>query len=234
LEALYHNKCAYCEGLVNEGSYLQVEHYRPKKKVTEDVQHSGYYWLAYEWSNLLWSCQKCNGKKLNKFPIAGVRVRHPHSDSLQWQIDSTNEKPLLLNPELDDPTQHFDFEPDGTLVAKTSEGVKTIEVCDLNRESLKIARKKILDDAISSLCDQLEIFLRQPLDTPEKYNDAIELGFKTDILKLKKAMQPQQPYSAFSTCLFHDFERFVCQSIAGAVDQAFSEVLNKAYKQFAN
>ena len=76
LKRLYYGKCAYCESKIEHATSLQVEHYRPKNGVQEDVKHYGYYWLGCEWSNLLLACPNCNGKgaKGIKFPIEGIRV----------------------------------------------------------------------------------------------------------------------------------------------------------------
>lgn len=49
------NKCAFCECLVSEESkYMEVEHFRYKKK---------YKKLVVEWDNLLPSCKRCNVAK---------------------------------------------------------------------------------------------------------------------------------------------------------------------------
>src|SRR5262249_14198650 len=69
---LFHGKCAYCESRVRASYGGDVEHYRPKGKVDEDNSHPGYYWLAYNPSNLLPSCALCNQArgKMTHFPIA--------------------------------------------------------------------------------------------------------------------------------------------------------------------
>ena len=69
----FHGKCAYCEQVVTGDQHGDVEHYRPKGAVTDaenqtvyvvvDGQHRahpGYYWLAYDWKNLLPACIRCN------------------------------------------------------------------------------------------------------------------------------------------------------------------------------
>ena len=86
----YHNKCAYCERLEK----ADIEHYRPKKKVAEDNTHNGYYWLCYEWTNLLPSCVKCNreGAKHSKFPILGTRVYTPSFLS-NSQLNLSHQRP---------------------------------------------------------------------------------------------------------------------------------------------
>ncbi len=150
LREIYRDKCAYCECKTSEGVPLQVEHYRPKKNPTEDKGHPGYYWIGYEWSNLLLSCAKCNRAKSNQFPIEGVRVKSPQADRAEWRADSESfkaENSLLLNPELDYPEEHLVFFPDGNIKEKdgSQRGRKTIEICELNREDLEIARKAVVD-----------------------------------------------------------------------------------------
>src|SRR6185503_5752196 len=93
---LEHNyrKCMYCEFPAATAEYCAAEHYRPKSEVTENgskVPHNGYYWLAYEWQNILLSCTKCNSNhfdgehgphpgKLCEFPISKSRVCRPGPD----------------------------------------------------------------------------------------------------------------------------------------------------------
>ena len=55
LEKLFHFKCAYCESSIANQDW-DVEHFRPKGRVAEREKHTGYYWLAYEWTNLYPSC----------------------------------------------------------------------------------------------------------------------------------------------------------------------------------
>lgn len=63
--------CAYCSrelpALTDRGD---VEHFRPKAKVTEDPAHSGYWWVAYVIENYVLSCRVCNShRKASKFPL---------------------------------------------------------------------------------------------------------------------------------------------------------------------
>jgi hypothetical protein len=65
---IFNNKCAFCESDISTGHHYDTEHFRPKNK---------YYWLAYEWSNFLLACRKCNSDcKGEQFPIEGVEVEH--------------------------------------------------------------------------------------------------------------------------------------------------------------
>ncbi|MFC6225228.1 hypothetical protein ACFP2F_18420 [Hymenobacter artigasi] len=112
LRADQHDKCCYCESLFIATSYGDVEHFRPKagyQQLWEGPLHKpGYYWLAYEWSNLLFSCQRCNQEfKGNYFPLANDAARaKTHHDDIAW------EQPLLLHPVFDNPEQHLNFVQD--------------------------------------------------------------------------------------------------------------------------
>ena len=88
-------KCCYCEGHVEE-RFDPLEHYRPKSLVAHDgttPERPGYWWLAFTWNNLLYSCDHCNGEKLTKFPL------HAGSSPLTAEdAPPGNEKPHLLDP----------------------------------------------------------------------------------------------------------------------------------------
>lgn len=149
LENLFHHKCAYCETIVDEGSWMDVEHFRPKGSFFADEcnrQHLGYYWLVYDWKNLLLSCNKCNRPpgKGSKFPILGVRAFSPE-DSID------EEKPLLLNPYEDKPEEHLEFHEFGIISGKTERGWFTIEVCNLKREELRSRRAEEAEKIIPRL-----------------------------------------------------------------------------------
>jgi len=159
LKAYFFGKCAYCESEFDSVAWGDVEHYRPKRGVTEEPTHPGYYWLTYCESNLMPSCQKCNqgrGKR-NHFPIDGVRATKPEDDI-------RIERPLLLNPyeEFDcgGDARHlrYVFEytgeellPTGRVDGLTERGKKSIEVYDLNRPSLVKQRRKNQLSAIKAL-----------------------------------------------------------------------------------
>lgn len=173
LAIAYERKCAYCERLCK----ADIEHYRPKKGVQEDGIHEGYYWLCYEWTNLIPSCITCNreGAKHNKFPVLGPRVTHPPllpDGKLNLNLCKANtsplkdEKPYLLHPEVDHPEDYFEFEIDPSNEGIRIKGIdlegranKTIEICRLNRLELKLDRvERVIDDfkdAVNSLFVQL-------------------------------------------------------------------------------
>ncbi|OOF55776.1 HNH endonuclease [Rodentibacter genomosp. 2] len=72
-----HNKCAYCECVLQEtDSYGEVEHFYPKKLYPEDILN---------WDNLLPSCKRCNIHK----------------------SDHDTKKEPIVNPYKDIPKSHF-------------------------------------------------------------------------------------------------------------------------------
>jgi uncharacterized protein (TIGR02646 family) len=133
---LFDRKCAYCESWVLHVVPGDVEHYRPKRKVEEEPLHPGYYWLAYDFNNLLPCCPKCHQAraKMNHFPVRGFCAYCPE--------DFDKEEPLLLNPYKDDPAQHLYFPPGeedtyfGTVEGITDAGEKSVEIYHLNRADL--------------------------------------------------------------------------------------------------
>lgn len=125
------DKCAYCEAPTSLVAYGDVEHYRPK---------SIYWWLAYNYDNYLVSCQLCNQRfKKAKFPVRNNRLRAPQvkSNSTNTYLDNLAgtlgpdpldnnevqafhqrhivERPLLLNPYMDDPANFYAWRADDTL-----------------------------------------------------------------------------------------------------------------------
>lgn len=128
-----HGKCCYCEVTIPVPYALQhIEHYRPKSRSRQSRGSNpvfpGYYWLAYDWTNLFLSCHFCNSsKKGDLFPLSNeaLRARDHHSPV-------TQEAPLILCPDgADDPEQHIEFH-DEIPKAITPQGKSTIEVLGLD------------------------------------------------------------------------------------------------------
>jgi uncharacterized protein (TIGR02646 family) len=172
-------KCWFCDGDYSPGSYWEVEHFRPKKppRGNRIKNFFGYYWLGYEWSNLLLSCRKCNGKKSTKFPIKdeSKRILKPKLNSKNKIIlkhsvaDSNyllNEKALLINPEIDNPYDYFIFKRNGEMESIDPEdrGKATISVCALNRDELILHRKGIIDTFFTDIKSTLKRHLEGEID----------------------------------------------------------------------
>jgi hypothetical protein len=147
LNESHFDKCCYCEVIIRLPDHLHVEHYRPargvkKSKGDNELLYPGYYWLAYDWNNLLLSCGECNSHyKKNLFPLddESKRMRSHHDAA---KIDE--ESPVLVNPSLEDPRKHIVFDNE-TPLSKTERGRLTIEILGLRSSQLFERRKAHLD-----------------------------------------------------------------------------------------
>lgn len=188
---VFNKKCAYCETPVSR-SVFHAEHYRPKGRVTangkkvkiqddqgNDIDHPGYFWLAFDWRNLLPSCALCNtvnGKK-NQFPIPekkayqsilkGLskgerliekRIKSPTWDDVYYfqpaDLDF-KEGRLLLHPYFDDPRKCLRFDDFGDVISignpeEKARGDWSIKVYDLANGTLAAERFKAQEAADST------------------------------------------------------------------------------------
>ena len=185
LSRIFCNKCGYCEYPLTRTD-LNVEHYRPKARVAESPQHHGYYWLAYEWTNLLAACTFCNqlrreppewevaagsraSGKADSFPLVDEtkRAQSPADDI-------SREEPLLVNPTTHEPSDHITFDPLGFAVAKTKEGQCSIEVYNLNARALNKDRQRVIE-RVTNLLRQKESAPPAPKSpTPGAFLDYVE------------------------------------------------------------
>lgn len=140
LRTAQHSKCCFCEGMFEANAAADVEHFRPKKYSQQGRRQAniypGYYWLAYTWSNLYYSCQVCNrSNKKNYFPL-----RDPARRARSHGALVADEEPLILDPGGPlDPRDHIKFK-DEVAVGATAEGRATVDFIALNRVPLTESR----------------------------------------------------------------------------------------------
>lgn len=147
LQRMQQDKCAFCESKVSHIAYGDVEHFRPKggfrQHQDDALGRPGYYWLAYEWENLLFSCQLCNQRfKKNLFPLADPALRaRNHKDTLG------RETPLLVDPSNEDPSQSIGFRAEVAYgLDRAGRGERTLRALGLNRIELVESRRDYLKD----------------------------------------------------------------------------------------
>lgn len=211
LAKIYNGKCAYCESKIGVASFVQVEHYRSKKAVKDVKNHQGYYWLAYEWSNLLAACEQCNIAKSTQFPIKGQRIFSPSIQKANYKATSDYllaERPYLLNPEIDNPTEHLIFLPNGKIKGITERGKKTIEICKLDRQNLTLARKKIIDSFRYEFIKELKKYQLQ-----HQNQEILEHVLANLVRKLIHNSKNSQAYSGLYWFLVNMPERFFCKGL---------------------
>jgi len=150
LTELFHGKCAYCESRLMASAGLDIEMYRPKGGVAASSKHPGYWWLAFEWTNLLISCIDCNRSRVHmevdQRAVSGKANRFPLADESKRAFgpedDLSREEPLLLDPCVDEPDEHLVFDWSGLVASETPRGQTTIAVLGLNRVGLVEARAR--------------------------------------------------------------------------------------------
>ena len=175
--APFYGKCAFCEQNIYRNQHGDIEHFRPKAGVKDEnnkpiqievngktIDHPGYYWLAYDWKNLLPSCELCNrpssehsegpiGKR-NYFPVKGSHAFRPGEEK--------QEKPLLLHPVFCDPKDHLQVDETGVMVYLTDEGCACIKIFGLNERDLINARK----EKYSEVHDKVKLLLLELRTAP--------------------------------------------------------------------
>lgn len=140
-----HGKCAFCESKFAHIDFGDVEHFRPKAgwrhEEGEPLQRPGYYWLAYEWTNLFVSCTLCNQQfKRNLFPL-----QTPAKRARSHKGDVTAEDPLLLDPATDAPEAFISFREEVPYaVDGNARGEATLRILGLRREPLAEQRRERL------------------------------------------------------------------------------------------
>ena len=187
------DKCAFCEAKIMHVTSGDVEHFRPKsafRQVRHDpLTYPGYYWLAYEWNNLLLACSNCNSRyKGNLFPLVDPKKRcRPHRGKL------CDELPLFVHPAETDPAPHIEFV--GETVhprAGSLHGRTTIDELSLNRTELVEHRLTLLR-ILQVLADARERL--KAISRPTKAQLASITGIE---VRLAEAQLPAAEYSAMA------------------------------------
>lgn len=237
LMQLYHDKCAYCECKEFDP---QVEHYRPKNRVTSARGHTGYFWLAFEWSNLVSTCFDCNkiGKgKGNRFPLIGGETNRislapvlPDGALNPAQIRPylpplSTERPYLLHPEIDQPEQFFSFNNKGEIKGTDIEdrGKKTIEICNLNRRNLKYRRQKALDFYVTPIKDMLVAFNSNAIDS-----EGLKALLKHTFNRLRNWQSTSEEFSLYGQYTFGHFNKI----IVPLLPKAYRKMIKEAFALF--
>jgi hypothetical protein len=173
LLSMSNNKCSYCECLVNEESkYMEVEHFYPKKDYPD---------LVVEWENLLPSCKRCNGNKLDYDP---------------------NSEPII-NPCDTNPKEHLGMRL-YRLLGKDNIGNNTIDILYLNEmDRLVLPRFLIgnqVQESLEDILNKIKMY-QQGVLLGTRNRNIIVNGFKN----LLRQGLPEKEYSAtVSTVLLND------------------------------
>lgn len=245
LNNIYTYKCAYCEAYEPEP---EVEHYRPKKGVTGEV-HDGYYWLCYEWSNLIPACHDCNKRrsKGNHFPIEGTRQTAPifnagildlNQNRLNSNALSIQEIPLLLNPEFPsfDPFLFFKIDSNGKLTPLPNPSTLHYRMADATIDKIRLNRDKLLlgirKREIRYYMSRIKIILYKYLNADFNVNQ-YETAFLEILMEIKDKCRVTKTseYWFFWNYLLRNFKFYLTCYFKGRFRQGlyntFDNLINK-------
>ncbi len=234
LRELYHEKCAYCESELLISDYDTVEHYRPKNK-------NGYFWLAYEWSNLLLACNICNNAKGARFQLQAEHFDHRSIavGELPYLITDyrlRNEEPMLLNPEVDDPDYFLAYDNNGKLKPNHNQpntrdrAEYTIDLCKLNRDKLRKKRKGVIDQIFNSLSDQAYTLVETHKSVGVPIESLLAPSFKNIFKQIKvNSESPSLSYTMIHRAIYSDFELLLLTQISSNIVQ---RIVGKAFRLF--
>lgn len=121
----------------NASQPVDVEHYRPKGEVEDDPAHTGYWWLAMRWDNLLPSCIDCNRRRRQVTASLGMTLDELEAEFHEGQTKASGKKdafptrngvwarteadtisgeqPLLIDPTRTSPEEHIAWPVDAEI-----------------------------------------------------------------------------------------------------------------------
>ena len=180
-----YGKCCYCERKRDQKREFDVEHFRPKSEVKEDSEHPGYWWLAYEWSNLLISCKKCNQEyKEARFPVKEKQDRaHKPGDNIE------KEDPYLLNPLLENPEDFIEYD-----IRDKALMIKAIGKCERAEKTINeltgINDRQVMEERANKLKD---------------YKDTLDVvGILGDKSRIERHTESSSVFTGFARFYFKE------------------------------
>jgi hypothetical protein len=237
LTKLFNGKCAYCENKIVAITTGDIEHFRPKLQVKlpdNKFQKPGYFWLAADWDNLLLACNNCNRTttqelidggeltmgKLDQFPLTSEkkRCREFEADGAKYKkkIKADEDARLLINPCIDDPELHLEYQDNGVpkpkLLAATGKpsrkAEKSIEVFGLFRKPLVEERQELIKDILLKIVQVKAIF--EAIVVAKPLNNAVlnkihDDALKREIKSLSDLTLPDKRFSAVAKQLIIPF-----------------------------
>jgi uncharacterized protein (TIGR02646 family) len=195
-------RCCYCEAPI-QCDYSDVEHFRPKARADRrnGALDPGYWWLAWTWENLLFSCPNCNrSAKKDFFPLEAGSV-----PLLPEEPPPGRELPTLIDPFSEDPVESIQFVFDGRHWRPTGRngskrGQQTVELLKLDRMDLLTLYDSHVNDIVKPHTEAtLEAIQRQDLER-------IQREWK----RVRALLLPRRPFVALS---FDAIDLFVPEAV---------------------
>lgn len=164
---LGHLKCWYSEAKLQRDQG-EVEHFRPKNKVAK-VQHSGYWWRAFDWDNYRLAHPTVNKRVTDYLTgmLAGKGTYFPLKNEVDRATDratEANEEPVLLDPCNHDECELISYDssngkPIPKYKAEDNEWLHhraemSIAFYHLDEGTWNAARQDLMKD-VETLCDEI-------------------------------------------------------------------------------
>lgn len=180
-------KCCFSEARF-VADEAHVEHFRPKGRIDSwpngPYIYPGYYWLAYEYSNLFFCKSILNSShKRNYFPLVDEALRN------RSHLDTNVEASVLINPAEEDPRDHIRFVNE-EIKGITDRGKLTINILNLRHPQLYEARREILSHLYAYKLIVETLVATGSLLTDEPVATALH--------KLRDAVTPQAQFSSMA------------------------------------
>jgi len=228
LTKLYYNKCACCER--SRGEELEVDHYRPKKtrssKINPEFNHPGYYWLTYEWSNLMPLCSNCNKAKSNYFPLKDNSKRiseHTYQSAYNIFELQSAEEPLFVHPEIDkQPQKHFLYHSNGDVTGRTEEGNAMVHFYKMNSPQKVRDRKRLLNQYIHDI--------GKAISRHKTNNDIIFFrgSLETTFSNIRERRQKKHELSLLHIFIYQYFDEFIAKKLPNE----YRDIIFNYFKDF--
>jgi uncharacterized protein (TIGR02646 family) len=208
LREAQHGKCCFCEAKITHIAYGDVEHFRPKagyrQHPNSPLSRPGYYWLAYEWANLLLCCQICNQRhKRNLFPL-----QDPAQRATVHTNDLAKEQPLFINPATVDPALYIEFREEVAYpIDDNPMGRATINGLQLNRDELCQRRLTVLEllVALKESQDLLAHELAEGTIADARLRKEWRRRLKCNAALFRKHQQDSAEYAAMARAFLNQF-----------------------------
>ncbi|WP_462265689.1 hypothetical protein [Mucilaginibacter sp.] len=197
---LSHFKCWYCESPIDRDDNA-VDHYRPKNRVFEALNHNGYRWLALEKSNFRLACTFCNSKRIDvdfgtaggkadKFPLINEARRVYNLGSVD------NEGPQLLDPCVIEDCELLGCQQENgrpccatEIDIELSRVTSSIEIYHLDRDATCVRRHGIAVSLIADILEAKNLFNISQADETRKPD------FKKVAKRIHTTISREAPYS---------------------------------------
>jgi hypothetical protein len=188
LKACQYDKCCFSEARFKNGDYRQVEHFRPKGRIdgygVKLRIYPGYYWLAYDWSNLFMCKQLINVSfKKTHFPLL-----NEHERNVNHHLAHV-EAPLLINPAVDEPRDHIRFHRDEP-VHISDRGKLTIKLLGLQHADFEEGRRTHLV-MLEAMKNVIDIAVARGMDIEDPM-------FAKPLALLREAVLPSAEFSSMA------------------------------------